>query len=387
MDARAGNRHPRKGAGVRVLGEEGVSLVYYNEFDPKAAALLRELIKAGLIPPGDVDERSIVDVNPYELQHYTQHHFFAGIGGWAYALRLAGWPDNRRVVTGSCPCQPFSAAGKQLGEKDERHLWPVLRNILTFLGTPSAFGEQVASAAGRDWLAGVRVDLEALGYEVGAADLCAAGVGAPHIRQRIFWMAHAENVGRKRSNGASRLRNTSQQFKRQGIARGLADSNDHGRAKYVAESRTGGAACSKNSAKRSGARSRLADLRGTRLEERPEQSPRPELETAQRSGDAVGLGNTDCCGLFQHVQRNGHAAFVAGPFGADVDGSGADFWSAFDLVLCTDGKARRIEPGSFPLAHGVPGRVGLLRGYGNAIVPELAAQFIQASVGALRGRG
>jgi DNA (cytosine-5)-methyltransferase 1 len=87
------------------------------------------------------------------------------------------------------------------------------------------------------------------------------------------------------------------------------------------------------------------------------------------------------------VQRNGHAAFVAGPFGADVDGSGADFWSAFDLVLCTDGKARRIEPGSFPLAHGVPGRVGLLRGYGNAIVPELAAQFIQASVGALRGRG
>jgi DNA (cytosine-5)-methyltransferase 1 len=243
-----------------------------------------------------------------------------------------------------------------------------------------------------------------LGYEVGAADLCASGVGAPHIRQRIFWMAHAENVGRKRSNGASRLRHTSQQFKRQGIARGLADSNG-------GQLRDGGLQSGRQHGQQpeDGGAGRLADLRGTRLEKRGIATDTREREAAVGSGDTVGLGNADSRGLFQHVQRNGHEAFVAGPFGADAYGSGADqrvehtqgdgrlerrpesgrglsvggFWDSFDLVLCTDNKARRIEPESFPLAHGVPGRVGLLRGYGNAIVPELAAQFIKASTEAI----
>jgi len=85
---------------------------YYNEIDPFAAQWLRNLIAAGHIAPGIVDERSIEDVIPEELEVYTQCHFFAGIGGWSYALRLAGWPDDKKVWTGSCPCQAFSNAGK-----------------------------------------------------------------------------------------------------------------------------------------------------------------------------------------------------------------------------------------------------------------------------------
>ena len=97
---------------------------YYNEFNPYAAQWLRNLIDAGLIAPGDVDNRSIEDVTPADLLGYTQCHFFAGIGVWSAALRGAGWADDRPVWTGSCPCQPFSSAGKGAGFADERHLWP-----------------------------------------------------------------------------------------------------------------------------------------------------------------------------------------------------------------------------------------------------------------------
>ena len=170
---------------------------YYNEFNPHAAAWLRELIAEGLIPPGEVDERSITDVKPHELTGYIQQHFFCGIGGWPLAFRLAGWPDHRPARTGSCPCQPFSNCGLQKGEADERHLWPNFRDLITF-GEPSVtFGEQVASKLGRGWLATVRADLEGLGYEVGAADLCAASIGAPHIRQRLYWGANPPGINGK----------------------------------------------------------------------------------------------------------------------------------------------------------------------------------------------
>lgn len=161
---------------------------YYNENDPKAAAWLRELILAGQIPPGDVDERSICDIEPNELNQYTQCHFFAGIGGWSYALKLAGWPIDRPVWTGSCPCQPFSTAGKQLGTADERHLWPVFFRLITECRPSVVFGEQVASRDALGWLDGVFSDMEGEGYACGAADLCAAGF-AVHQRQRIFWAA------------------------------------------------------------------------------------------------------------------------------------------------------------------------------------------------------
>src|ERR1700691_2565119 len=123
---------------------------YYNEWEPYPAQWLRNLIKAGLIAPGDVDERSIKDVKPDDVRGYTQCHFFAGIGGWSYALRLAGWPDDRPAWTGSCPCQPFSQAGQRKGVADERHLWPKFFRLITFCRPAVVFGEQVAAKAGRD---------------------------------------------------------------------------------------------------------------------------------------------------------------------------------------------------------------------------------------------
>ena len=202
---------------------------YYNEIDPYAAEWLRNLIVAGHIANGDVDERSIEEVEPYDLAGYVQCHFFAGIGGWSLALRLAGWPDNEPVWTGSVPCQPLSSAGQRQGHADRRHLWPAFFRLIAECRPATVFGEQVASALGREWLAGVRADLEHMGYACGAADLPAACVGAPHIRQRLWWVAHA-GVAQMTLRGWATPR--ARDHKGNGVskereAKGISDSLDH----------------------------------------------------------------------------------------------------------------------------------------------------------------
>lgn len=260
------------------------NVAYYNENDSFAASWLTNLSDAGHIANGMIDDRSIHNVQPADLDGYRQCHFFAGIGGWSLALRLAGWPDDAEVWTGSCPCQPFSGIGKRKGERDSRHLWPEFARLIRECRPAIVFGEQVAGEDGRDWLAGVRLSLEDMGYEVGGADLCAAGIGAPHIRQRLYWVGYA--LG-------SRLE-------------GHAGNGEAGWQTKTARPNT---------------------TASVRCDIRP--------------------------------------------------------WSKFDPLQCCDGR-RRVRPGSFPLANGIPARVGRLRGYGNAIVPQLAAQFIRASVEAIR---
>ncbi len=177
---------------------------YYNELDPFAAAWLRELIKAGHIADGEVDERSIEVVTADDVRGFVQCHFFAGIGGWSYALRLAGWPDDRPVWTGSCPCQPWSVAGSGKGPGDSRDLWPTWFRLIRECRPPIIFGEQVAGGDGLHWLDGVYADLESLDYSVGAADLPAASVGCFHRRHRLWFVADAERRRLQRECSPSR---------------------------------------------------------------------------------------------------------------------------------------------------------------------------------------
>jgi DNA (cytosine-5)-methyltransferase 1 len=320
---------------------------YYNEFDPYAAAWLRNLIAAGHIAPGDVDERSIAEVKPDDLKGYTQCHFFAGIGGWILALRLADWDDARPVWTGSCPCQPFSAAGKQRGTADERHLWPEFRRLIAECRPTKTLGEQVASRLGREWLAGVRTDLEALGYAVGAADLCAASIGAPHIRQRLWWVADADQGQRGRfADGEGRERDGHAAGRQQGD--GIAQSD-----------RTAG---------------RLADPNGG-LSRHGNLQPGREHGQQQEDGDARGLDDAE--------RERGRGGSSGCEHAGDARQPGKAGWGGH-VIGCADGKARRVESTIFPLAHagewGPGSRVGILRGAGNAIVPQVAAAFIRASM-------
>lgn len=177
---------------------------YYNEIDPYAAQWLRNLIANNLIAPGDVDERSIVDVQADDVRGYTQCHFFAGIGGWPYALRLAGWPDDRPVWTGSCPCQPFSIAGKHAGTSDDRHLWPAFFGLISARRPDVIMGEQVATAVGKGWLDEVHQDMDGLGYRFGAAILPAESIGAPHARERIYFVSDASGTDATRGHADRR---------------------------------------------------------------------------------------------------------------------------------------------------------------------------------------
>jgi len=271
---------------------------YYNEHDPFAAAWLRELMKDGLIADGEVDERDIQTLDPRDLRGFTQCHFFAGIGGWSYALRLAGWDDARPVWTGSCPCQPFSSAGKSGGGGDPRHLWPAWYRLIRECRPAVLFGEQVEAAVAHGWLDLVCDDLEREGYAVGAVGLPAASVGAPHIRQRLWFVADTQSAEREQSGSARAGRS------------GLTDG---GGASQLAD----------------------ADGAGSQRRERHQLPERPD----QLSPWAAG---------------------------------------SLEWLPCRDGKARPTQSGLQPLAHGIPNRVGTLRGAGNAIVPQVAAAFIAA---------
>jgi len=164
---------------------------YYNENDKQTCAWLRELIKQDLIAPGHVDERDIRDVRSIELIRYAQIHLFAGIGVWSYALRQAGWPDDRPVLTGSCPCTPFSTAGKKDGTKSKAHLWPEMFRLIAGLPKskrpPTIFGEQVSNA--ESWFDLIQNDLARENYAAGLVVFPACSVGAPHLRQRLYWFA------------------------------------------------------------------------------------------------------------------------------------------------------------------------------------------------------
>lgn len=170
---------------------------FYNDNDEYVARWSRNLIEAGEIPQGVVDERSIKDLRPADVASYRQCHFFAGLGTWARALRDAGWPEAWPVFTGSCPCQGMSQAGRRLGFADPRHLWPDWFRLIDAVRPPFVFGEQVASKDGLAWLDLVLSNLDRAGYSVGTVDTCAAGFGAAHLRQRLYFVAVSREGGRQ----------------------------------------------------------------------------------------------------------------------------------------------------------------------------------------------
>lgn len=416
-----------------VLQAETTPMHYFNEFDPHAAEILRNLRTAAIIPDGRIDGRSIEAVTPADLAEYDQCHFFAGVGVWSMALRLAGWPDNRRVWTGSCPCQPFSVAGKGKGEADERHLWPVWFKLIAACRPECLFGEQVASPAARDWFDGVCADLESIGYTCGAVIVGAHSAGADHQRQRLYWMAYTKHHGRGSRDGTKQ---SAENIERKdaagcGCSGGLAQSSVPG---LEGHSGDGDGSCEPGwiAPQPAGSTSQAGDA-GTVADSASASGPQHEREPGSGSrrqpaeGDSSecrGAGTVGDSGSVRlHARSAGDCEGQESPRGAHgtvTDRPSA--WAASFPILCRDGKWRRVpsEPAFFPLADGIASRdidqvrailqgmghseaevkrmlreprslvamagkhrTALLRVAGNAIVLQLAVEFITVAMEAL----
>lgn len=406
---------------------------FYNEIDPYCVSRLKLLMKQGLIMDGEVDSRSIKDVTKKDLKGFTRAHFFAGIGGWDFALGLAGWPEDRPVWTGSCPCQPFSTAGKGEGYEDPRDLWPVWERLIGESAPDVVLGEQVEKAIAFGWLDRVYRDLEARGYALGSAIIPGVCVNAPHKRDRIWFVGDSEYDGQDASKISRRDaqaiqrgaegQNGAQQFARTSASRALSGQPLADRDGEFAEGR--GASGARGIAKpANGGKGRPADdtsslgwgegrhddgeddwlqpnakgkIRGSGKSladaARHDAKRRPS-KIIQASGGSQGddswmYGLSSDAGMLadrDQSRREGRIRRWTHQERQDLYGhfrrSGSvSPWSTHEWIICGDGKARRvptIESGICLLAYGLPGRVARIKSAGNAIIPQVAAEFIGA---------
>ncbi len=360
-----------------------VMTAYYNEFDPKAAAWLRQLIKNGNIANGFVDERSIIEVTPEDLEGYTQCHFFAGIGVWSHSLRKAGWKDNQHVWTASLPCQPFSVAGNQKGKEDERHLLPHFIELVKQCKPDAIFGEQVESAIKHQWLDDLQTNMEAENYAVGHCVLGAHSVNAAHIRQRLYWVAAKSRMGNTEDgNGRPKSQLTSSTCRKTWDQLGRPEPD-----------------------------SRMADSLSSRS-----QRGISGWENTQREdlNGHIGCSSTDSNSRMGNTEHDGQpSGEIEGSNGASILSSeerknstcepertstprvvSSD--SNIEWLYCRDNKYRPIKSGIKPLVDGFArgvvhisdsiitpndtseARVQRLKGYGNAIVAGTAQIFIES---------
>lgn len=323
-----------------------MSFSYYNDNDPFVCKWMENLINAGHLKNGEVDCRSIKEIEPSDLEDYSQHHFFAGIGGWALALKQAGWPTDKPVWTGSCPCQPFSVAGDKREFEDERHLWPHWFRLIRELRPATIFGEQVAGKSGYAWFDLVRSDLESVGYACGMVVSPAAGYGAPHLRHRIYFAAHP--VGFRR--GGRREKSEQPQIqKRQEPKNQIEGSSDPLQLALTYLSGLEGWEFGRDSSDQGlvGKSSMVSSLGNSKIKQN-----RPHSRKSRKSDEAS-----------RQIRGSG---FLGG------------FWSDAEWLWCKDDKYRPTKPGIFPLVDGVPSRVAKLRAIGNAIVIPQAVEFIRA---------
>jgi DNA (cytosine-5)-methyltransferase 1 len=314
----------------------------------------------------------------------THLDLFSGIGGFALAAKWNGfrtvgfcdnepyaqavlkkhWPnvpvhgDIREVrgdlyagvtlLTGGFPCQPFSVAGKQRGKGDDRYLWPEMLRVIREAKPAWIVGENVAGIVNMA-LDQVHTDLEAEGYEVESLIVPACAVDAPHRRDRVWIIA---NVGNPKLNGFVAAK-AGRGVGEEPLSRGSCQPESTAQGEKRKSSGTGGASAD------------VADANSGQLGKcEPESQP---IQVLSEGGERVGV-----LADAEFAQRHRR-------------GDGSCWWKREPLEALQDAwKGGGEENGlSVPksllgrVAYGIPNRVDKLKGLGNAIVPQVAAEIIR----------
>ena len=301
------------------------------------------------------------------------------------------FPD---IITGGFPCQPFSVAGKQAGTDDDRHLWPVMFRIIQEFTPRWVIGENVKGLTNiQDGVVfeTVCTDLEGEGYEVRTFNIPAAGVGAPHRRERIWIVAHAKRFNESEPIGRS-----------DETSRGIQEEHRQNDSSARESSRTSSIWQSNNGYEDMEA-SRRTLQQGTELRETNEDEVgEGHANQHQRSGSTSESNVANAYARLGHrtykeIQSRGQApnssskgsTNVANTESSDrhdneaVAGDGESSTQEIfgdGSSVSGEGSWWHTEPDVGRVAHGVPGRVYRLRGLGNSIIPKIAEEIGRAII-------
>ena len=315
------------------------------------------------------------------MNERTHLDLFSGIGGFALAAKWNGyrtlafcdnepyaqavlkkhWPDvpchqdirevrgelyaGVTLLTGGFPCQPFSVAGKQRGKDDNRYLWPEMLRVIREAKPTWIIGENVAGIVNLA-LDQVCTDLEAEGYEVEPIIIPACAVDAPHKRDRVWIIARdlADTISMsERSTHGSKERECERGRQEQDIGqRDKVGRNTANGSKDVADSNSG---------------------QFSKCE-----SERKSLQMLSESSERV-------CDVADSSSK--------GSQGTEFRSTSSQNSRASRPTSerpCVNWATWLPEPNVGRVAHGIPNRVAKLRGLGNAIVPQVAAEIIRCIV-------
>ncbi len=352
------------------------------------------------------------------------------------------FPD---IITGGFPCQPFSVAGKQKGTSDDRHLWPEMFRIIKAFKPRYVIGENVRGIINiQDGVVfeTVCTDLESEGYEVQPFIIPAAGVGAPHRRERVWIVAVREDVGNTQHNGSStstiegssatssndneKGQNETSKFEGTGGSKDSKDvansrrtlqqgtelgktnedeireenADQFKRSGSTSESNVANATESRSSSESIGNIGGVGEESSQEEERRNQSSVRTSTRSTEESNDVADTYARLSDGTYEEVQSRGQTfdtssqrtdvAYTESSNRDDYETISGDGGSPTQKVsrdgssLSGEGSWWHVEPDVGRVAHGVPGRVYRLKGLGNSIVPKIAEEIGKAIIEAER---
>jgi len=302
------------------------------------------------------------------------------------------------IITGGFPCQPFSVAGKQKGTSDDRHLWPEMFRIIKAFKPRFVIGENVRGIVNiQDGVVfeTVCTNLEDEGYEVQPFNIPAAGVGAPHRRERIWFIAVREDVANTIGNNERREISRSYEEERRIQEEHRQNNSTTGKSSRTSEIRNGdnGYENMENSRRTLRQGSELFNTNEDEVgKENANQHQRSSSSSESNVADTdTRLGN----GENEEIQTGRNTSNISSSEMANtnserLEGLGQSSSQFNETSSSTSRSEERqgqvdqgwwsVEPNVGRVAHGVSGRVHRLKALGNSIVPQIAEEIGKAII-------